>query len=165
MPNRIDLGTHEDLAMHVRGTYVDVIEEGYELIPDVYEYLTRYPLKQSDLDAVESVGICGDALVYFYPFPAWDGEGEEFDVHSLEGIERCVNLRLLHVIQKAPLDLAPLRFLAKLERLQLEWREFTNARVLLEIPSLRELRCRPAVLDDPRVPELLRARGVTVSEN
>jgi hypothetical protein len=166
VPRRIDLGTAEELAMHVRGKYVDVNEEGYELIPDVYDYLTRYPLTQPDLEAIESLGLCGDADIYFYPFPAWDGEGDDFEARSLAGIERCVNLRELHLRQNAELDLAPLRSLRNLSRLNLEWRLFRNCRVLLELPGLREFRFSgPGVLDDPRVPELLRSRGVTVSES
>jgi len=45
----IDLGTAEDLAMHVLGRYVDLNREGYELLTAVYDFLVRYPLTPAHL--------------------------------------------------------------------------------------------------------------------
>lgn len=95
---RLDLGTPQALADHVFKRHVDLDEEGYALLQPVYKYLARYPLSQEQLDAVTRLTFDGGLNIYTYVYPFWDGESDEFDIHSFAGIEHCRNLREVQVI-------------------------------------------------------------------
>jgi hypothetical protein len=60
----IDLGTPQQLASHVLGRRVDLEKDGYELIPEALDYLTRYPLSDVQLAAVEWIEFDGGAAIY-----------------------------------------------------------------------------------------------------
>lgn len=94
----IDLGTRRELAEFVLKRPFDVDREGYSLLRPVYDYLVRFPLTKTHLDAVEMIVFDGGNLIYSYIWPFWDGESTEFDVQHIEGIELCQNVREIHAI-------------------------------------------------------------------
>jgi hypothetical protein len=159
----ITLGAREKLAESVLGPDYDEDEDGYALLKPVYDYLTRFPLTASHLTAVEELIFDGGNEIYPYAFPFWDGETDEFDIRSLEGIGQLANLRSIHVISLlADADLAPLAGLTQLKQLSLDHGPYQNGQALLELPSLKSLSCGKAAFADPALIEALRARGVTL---
>jgi hypothetical protein len=111
----IDLGTNEELFMHVRGRYVDMAEEEYEMAADVYDFLARYPLTAGELASVEQLWLNATSDIIEFVWPKFDGETEEFHVRSFAGIEQCPNVREVEVIVDTQIDCTPLLALAKLE--------------------------------------------------
>jgi hypothetical protein len=158
----LDLGSYEDLASFVLKRPVDLNKEGYALIPELYDYLARYPLSEADLAKVESVTFDGGNEIYSYCFRFWSGETEEFDVKSLEGIAHCPNLRSLiciAVIEK--LDVAQLVGLTRLEEISLA-EVCVNTHRLLDLPALKKLEFHKDVITDPTLLAQLRAKGVEI---
>lgn len=94
----IHLGHPSELAEYVLNRPFNVEEEGYALLKPVYDYLVRYPLTQQHLNGVEMIIFDGGNSIYPYIWPFWDGETNEFDVESIDGIELCQNVREIHVI-------------------------------------------------------------------
>ncbi|MDA8061190.1 MAG: hypothetical protein M0T80_01955 [Actinomycetota bacterium] len=93
----LDLGSHQQLAEHVLARPVDFDAEGHEPIPEIFDYLTRYPLGPALLDSVTFLDFCGSHDIYTYVHYFWDGE-EAFEVTSLEGIGHLAKLERLHVV-------------------------------------------------------------------
>lgn len=79
----VDLGTPEQLATHVLGRPVDLEEEGYDLIPETLDYLTRYPMADELLAAVEEIVLDGGDTVYPFAWYFCGGEEPVFDVTNL----------------------------------------------------------------------------------
>jgi hypothetical protein len=158
----IDLAGYEDLASFVLKRPVDLEKEGYELIREAYAYLVRYPLTDADLALVETLVFDGGNDIYPYCFRFWSGETKEFDVRSVEGIDRCINLRSINciaVIEK--LDIAQLLGLPKLEEIKLP-QTCINPQRLLDLPALKKLAFHEGAIADPILLARLRAKGVTV---
>jgi hypothetical protein len=159
----LDLGRYEDLAEFVLKRPVDLEQEGYALIREAYDYLVRYPLTETDLARVESVTFDGGNEIYSYCFRFWDGETGEFDVGSIKGIARCLNLRSIYCIALIEeLDVADLVSLAKLEELDLPER-CVNPQRLLDLPVLKKLSFHEGVISDEALLARLRAKGVAVT--
>lgn len=157
----VDLGNADELAMHVLQRCVNLEAEGAQLIPEIYDYLLRYPLSEEQLARVQSLCFDGGLDIYFLIWPRWDGETDEFSVRSLSGIERCPNLRKLSenaLTEK--LDLRPLQGLKQLQELELAGRH-DHGEVLLELPALGAFRCFEGDVD-PELLDALRAKGVAV---
>jgi uncharacterized protein DUF6892 len=168
--DEIDLGKPEHLAEHVLQRRVNLEDEGYDLIPEAYEYLVRYPLDAELLAKVRRLYFgTGSFVDYVYPF--WDGETDEFNVRSLEGIEHCVNLEEIHA---GPLldriDLRQILALPRLRHLEMS-SEIQNLDALIEMPALEvcqlmgnEVYAEVMTPGHPtrRIMETLKARGVKV---
>ncbi len=108
----IDLGDVEQFLSAVTGRAVEVEKEGYEKSQAAYDYLVRYPLDQALLDKVTSLVLDGGNSIYPYIWRFWDGETDDFNIHSLEGIETLRNLKRVQFIALADpgrIDLSPLR--------------------------------------------------------
>jgi hypothetical protein len=169
----IDLGTPQQLAEHVLKRKVDLDDEGYDPIPEAYEYLARYPLDPDLLAQVNSLIFDAGTGIVEYAWRFWTGEGGKFDVHSLEGIEHCVNLEEIDVVallSSDEIDLRQLALLSKLRRIDVSV-ELRHLEVLLEMPALRQVALRGnEIYDDVMKPghpsrlimEKLKARGVRV---
>ena len=160
--DNLDLAGYEDLASFVLKRPVDLEKEGYALIREAYDYLARYPLTDADLALVETLVFDGGNDIYPYCYRFWDGETKEFDVRSIEGIARCVNLRsiiCIAIIEK--LDIAQLVSLAKLEEIKLP-QTCVNPQRLLDLPALKKLTFHEGALADPFLLARLRAKGVTI---
>lgn len=85
----IELGTPAELAMHVLKRHVNLEKEGYALIPELYDYLSRYPLNASLLDQVESLSFDGGNALCRYIWYFFDGETDIFKPLRLDGLEHC----------------------------------------------------------------------------
>jgi hypothetical protein len=55
--------------------------------------------------------------------PQWDGEDEQFDLRSLDGIEHCVNLEILDLDAVDVKNVGPIAKLTKLRELRLSFRD------------------------------------------
>ena len=157
----LDLGTPYELAAHVRGKRVDLEEEGYALMPDVYDYLARYPLSEGQLAAVETVSFDHfDVCTYAWYF--WGGETGEFEIASLAGLEHCVNLKTFFgLTTPGATDLQVLGPLQRLERVVLEPGQYVHADVLLGLRELREVKLFEGSLDAALI-DALRVKGASV---
>lgn len=159
----IQLGPRDKLARHLIGSSYDEERDGYKLLKPVYDYLVRYPLAAADLARVEDIVFDGGNEIYAYAFPFWDGETDEFDVHSLEGIALLSNLRRLHVISLLlDTDLARLAGLSELAQLSLGHGPYQNGKSLLQLPKLNSVSCGENAFSDPSVIPALGARGVAL---
>ena len=159
----IELGTPEDLCMHVLGRYVDLEREGHDFMPACRDYLVAYPLTSAQLQAVGSLCLDGGLEIYRYMSYHWDGESDGFDVRSLQGIEHCVNLREFDInAMCGSLDLTPLRGLPALETLGLSCGPHDGEDALLALPQLKTFTCFDDTLRDPSIRSALESRGVRV---
>ena len=156
----IDLGSERKLASDLMGT-----DDRSRFRKPVYDYLVRYPLTANQLAVVEELVFDTDNDIYFYVFPNWRGDGNEFDVESLEGIEQLSNLRSVNLISMlADDDLSHLAGLAKLEILRLPPMRFRNAPALLSLPRLKTLDCfADSSQPDATITAALEVKGVKVT--
>jgi uncharacterized protein DUF6892 len=157
----IDLGSERKLASDLMGP----TDDRSRFRKPVYDYLVRYPLTVDQLGVVEELVFDSDNDIYFYVFPNWGGDGNAFDVESLEGIEQLPNLRSVNAISMlADDDLSHLAGLAKLEILRLPPMRFRNAPALLALPRLKTLDCfADSSLPDATITAALEAKGVKVT--
>ena len=159
----IHLGPRQKLAAHILGPGYDEDQDGYFLLKPVYNYLVRYPLTSNHLAAVTSIEFDGGSTIYNYPFPFWNGEDGEFDVGSLEGIERLINLQRIDIISLLnDSDLSRLDALKQLEHVDLDGARYQGGDALLELPALKSVTCSSWSFSDPGLIPALRARGVEV---
>lgn len=159
----IHLGPRKKLAEHILGPGYDEDQDGYDLLRPVYDWLVRFPLTANHLAAVTSIELDGGSEIYTYPFPFWSGEDGEFDVNSLEGINRLFNLKSIEIIALLNnYDLQHLAGLKNLEHLGLDPSRYEHGEVLLQLPALNSLTCSSGAFEDPGIIPALRARGVAV---
>jgi hypothetical protein len=159
----IHLGPRKKLAEHILGPGYDEDQDGYDLLKPVYDYLARYPLTANHLAAVTSIDFDGGNEIYTYPFPFWSGETDEFEVASLDGVERLINLRRIEIISLlTDLDLSRLATLKQLEHVGLDPGQYQNGEALLQLPALKTLTCSASAFSDRSVIPALKARGVAV---
>ena len=165
----INLGTPEELAEHVLQRMVDLEDEGYDLIPEAYEYLTRYPLTPELLAKVRSLSIGVPVRIFRYAWYFRYGREEEFRVRSLHGIEQCINLERIDV-SLDDFDFRRLLAFPRLRRIEVEG-DLRNLDALLQMPALRQVALRGnEIYNDVMKPghpsrlimEKLKARGVRV---
>jgi len=157
----IDLAEPQALADAVLSQHVDLGRDGYHFIREAYDYLVRYPLTDADLAQVESITFDGGAPIYRYCFYYWDGTTPEFDIASVEGIARCVNLRRFEYISMLnAVDIDHLVGLAKLADVSLPG-DCRHADGLLELPALKSLSFHEGAVDE-RLIARLKQRGVAV---
>ncbi len=168
----LDLGGDtDDLTEHVLGRPYDFEEEGYDLTPEVLDYLFRYPLTPDLLRKVEYLPFDGGNEIYAKIWPFWDGETEDFDVRGLRGIANCPNIRSLDVHSMVmSVDIADLAGLAKLEELGIGV-AVSNLNAVRDLPALRKLSIyNDRIYDEVMTPgspsrvlmEDLKANGVEV---
>ncbi|KPN62467.1 hypothetical protein AKJ29_00565 [Aliiroseovarius crassostreae] len=136
----IDLGESSDFLSWVLDQPVsDPWDLGFGIIQPAYDYLARYPLGQSLLDEVETLSFDGGLEIYFYVSPTWDGETEDFDISSFEGLQHLRNLRVFEASSMIPeLDLNLLAGFDKLEVIE-GGVPVSNTEALLAMPTLRSV--------------------------
>ena len=158
----IDLGLPQDLAEFVLRRPVDLEKDGYEPIREAYDYLARYPLGAAELAKVEALNFDGGNPIYRHFYYFWDGEVRDYDVTSVRGITRCINLREFnHASMLKHFDAAHLVGLNHLETLSFEC-ECRNPKRLLELPALKWLTFHRAAIDDPALITTFKRRGIAV---
>lgn len=136
----IDLGGEVGFFSWVMDKPVtDPWDLGFGIIQPAYDYLVRYPLDQNLLDKVETLSFDGGLEIYFYVSPTWDGETDDFDISSLEGLEFLRNLRVFAAASMIPeLDLNLLVGLDQLEVIG-GGVPVLNTEALLTLPKLRSV--------------------------
>jgi hypothetical protein len=158
----IDLGRPRDLAEFALRRSVDLEREGYEPIREAYDYLVRYPLGEDDLAQVEALNFDGGNPIYRHFYYFWDGEVRDYDVASVKGITRLVNLREFnHVSMLKEFDAAHLVGLNQLETLSFEC-DCRNPERLLELPALKWLTFYRSAITDDALIATFRQRGIAV---
>ena len=157
----LDLGAPQDLADFVLARHMDLGREGYHLIREAYDYLLRFPLTDTDLARVEAITFDSGNEIYPYCYYDWGGSTSDFDIASVEGIVRCINLRsFFYVSMLDALDVDHLVGLKKLADICLPG-DCRHADGLLELPALRTLSFFTGTIDDKLIARL-KQRGVAV---
>ena len=116
-------------ALHDLGYYVEEAEriseenedwdDDHEAIPAVLEFYEQLDVNPAYLKEIEGLYPDGGDLAYQYATIAWDGEDEQFDISSLEGIEYLENLKVFapsSMITMQGVDYSPLLACKKLEK-------------------------------------------------
>ena len=116
-------------ALHDLGYYVAEVEEikaankdwdqNYQPIPAVLDYYRNLVIDPEYLAEIDAIQPDGGDLCYFYIFNVWDGEDNQFDITSIEGIEQLANLELFDpfsMIAEEGLDYTPLLACHKLQK-------------------------------------------------
>jgi hypothetical protein len=159
----IELGQPEELARFVLGREVDLDTEAEEVFPQMYDYLTRYPLTRAQIESVRELAFDGGNEIYQLAWYLWDGESDEFNITTLAGIEKCVNLTEFNECTMVDnCDLAYLVPLQKLTTVSLNECEHRNGAALLELKNLRSLACFESSFPDPQVLKSLEAKGIAI---
>ncbi|TKT75804.1 hypothetical protein XW59_018355 [Aquamicrobium sp. LC103] len=136
----IALGEPPKLAEHLLGRSFDVATEGYRLVPEVLDYLARYPLDSQKLATLETLNLDGGSTIYHHIWHFWHGEDDTFEVASLGGIENCANLRELGVAGiLSPVDIGLLTPLRQLSDLYIGT-GVSNIAALRDLPALASVR-------------------------
>ncbi|MBQ7410912.1 MAG: hypothetical protein IJW20_05990 [Clostridia bacterium] len=68
-----------------------------EMCMSLYNYLKNLVISDEDLAKIEKMYFDGGSQIYQDLAPSWDGESKIFDVTSIEGIERLVNLKKIDI--------------------------------------------------------------------
>ena len=131
-------------------------------IREAYDYLARYPLGDAELAKVEALNFDGGNPIYRHFYYFWDGEVRDYDVTSVNGIARCVNLREFnHVSMLKHFDAAHLVGLNQLETLSFEC-DCRNPERLLELPALKWLTFYRPAIGDTSLIATFKQRGIAV---
>jgi hypothetical protein len=148
----LDLGTPEDLASHVLGRDVDLEDEGYDLMPEVLEYLACYPLTKEMLAQVGSIRFDGGNKLYRFAWYFWGGAADTFEVSDMGGIELCPNVTSVSATSMIDrLDIRKLTPLARLTHLSIST-AFDNLEALPDLKALKQLR----LLDNKTYADVMR---------
>lgn len=128
-----------------------------------HDYLLRYPLTHEHLTAVESLCFDGGSEIYRHIWPGWDGEGGDFDVRALDGLELLPNLRDFYDIAMLHVDdFRALTAMPNLQWLRLAPDTRVPADIVLSLPSLKLYTCYSSTPHDPALLAALKARGVRI---
>ncbi|WP_244835003.1 hypothetical protein [Clostridium sp. BJN0001] len=74
--------------------YVDTYDDdGFECILEMTYFFENLKLTKEDLSLVTELCFDGGEDIYFMIMPNWDGESEEFNVKSVGGFEKLLNLK------------------------------------------------------------------------
>lgn len=68
-----------------------------EMCMSLYNYLKELVISDEDLAKVKRMYFDGGSQIYQDLAPSWDGESKIFDVISIEGIEKLVNLKKIDI--------------------------------------------------------------------
>lgn len=134
----MDLGYFEDEASEAQDS--DEETEDFEAIPAVMEFYRDLELGPELLARVTSLTPDGGDAVYEYATHVWDGEDDQFDVSSIEGIEQLVNLERFAPAAMLPskgIDFTPLLGCKKLKTVDMTFaaKSAENDRVRAELTA------------------------------
>lgn len=114
-------------VLHEKGYYVKEVQRikqnaGFNdpnvPIQDVATYYRQLEIPQKYLNEITHLSLDGGDCVYQYITTEWDGEDDQFDIGSIEGAERLVNLKKfdpIAMVQQNSLDFSPFLKCANLE--------------------------------------------------
>ena len=136
----IRLGRPPQLTEHVLSRMFDIEREGYRPVPEVLDYLARYPLDRQTLAALRTLEIDGGSSIYHHIWHFWHGEDDTFDVRSLDGIENCPNIQEISIASMlSSVDVSLFRPLQHLANLYLGV-SVDNISAMLDMPALKSVR-------------------------
>ncbi|MGM7680603.1 DUF6892 domain-containing protein [Cytobacillus sp. Hm23] len=102
----------EDDLQKLEERFVDNYEwyEDNPPIPELMQYFSELVLEESDLNSITELVFDGGNEIYAsYLKPDWDGDDDIFDVKSIEGYQKLVNLKTVYAIGMVDEDvLAPM---------------------------------------------------------
>ncbi len=171
---KIDIGHQAELVAHLRrhGTPSPAPAlEDPRLIPDVYDYLARYPIAPDQLAAVKRLHLIDLTPAAFSPAYRGQMRFGSFPIRTLEGIGHCPNIEEIRVLAlMTSVDLDQLAALPKLSRV-MSIIPVKNLDALLRMPALTDCSFQNKRLFDEvttpghpsrKLMETLKARGVKV---
>ena len=135
-----DLGHYDTEAKAIHERYYNASDFSYKPIPEVLAFYQDLVIPQEILDKIEHLIPDGGDLCYVYLMHNWDGEDEQFDINSIEGIELLSNLQSfdpIRMINLEGIDYSPLLACKKLESVNPEFAAENpeNDKVLAELES------------------------------
>ena len=164
---KFDIGAFFKKYMHKE--YDDFADYNYEAIERVEYYLQGLKLSKYPLKKIERLSWAASSDMVFHIWNQYDGEDDYFQIHSLEGIGICPNLKEIFIeYQWSVTDITPLSALKKLEELTVFSGKITvdSLKPLLELPALKKVRLEDIRFkDQPETDEVvvqLKGKGVTV---
>lgn len=120
----------------------------YKLIPEVMMYIQSLDLSK-EYHQIKSIWMDGGNQVYLYTFRTWDGEDNQVDINSFEGIELLENLENIDMVAcyNPSIDFNPLLKLKNLNQISGLYfdHELKNNPTL--IPVFEELSKRGVTID------------------
>lgn len=96
----------------------------YTPVPEVMAYYASIEIPDAQLASITSLQPDGGDLAYMNAMIVWDGEDEQFDISSLEGIEHLVNLEVfapIAMMAEDGVDYRPLLGCKKLKRVDMSF--------------------------------------------
>lgn len=118
-----DLGYYNEEAKKIKDENSDWDQDNIP-IPAVVEYYKNLNIDPKHLAEIESFQPDGGDLCYQYLFKVWDGEDNQFDISSIEGIENLTNLKSfepISMVNENGLDYSPLLLCENLETVSSEF--------------------------------------------
>jgi hypothetical protein len=118
-----DLGYYNEEAIKIQQANAHW-DEDYKPIPAVLDFYKNLDINPQFLLEIESLYPDGGDLCYDYLFNVWDGEDNQCDISSIEGIENLPNLKIfdpISMISEKGIDFAPLLKCNKLETVSTEF--------------------------------------------
>jgi hypothetical protein len=118
-----DLGYYNEEATDIQKSNADWGHDN-EPIPEVLDFYKNLEIDSDFLNEIEFLYPNGGDLCYEYLFNVWDGEDNQFDISSIEGIENLQNLKIfdpISMISDKGIDFSPLLKCEKLETLSSEF--------------------------------------------
>ncbi len=162
-----------ELYMKIYGHDWDPISK-YNHLPqkEIEDFFYLYPVDDTILQDLQELNIEVGNIIYHLIWNQWNGENNYFHITSLDGIEKCKNLKKIYIeyLWNAN-DLSPLRELDHLESLVIySWGNNLNSlKPLLEIDSLRQISLEGLVLKNrneaQQVIDKLKENGVEIDVN
>lgn len=147
-------------------------EYGGQPSKEIESFFLNLEIPKEELESITHITFDADNSVYTYIIQDVVGWFEEcFTVHSLDGIENCINLKSISFGSiTTNVNLQPLTQLKFLESISLEWYNAVNYKALLHIPNLKKLEvCNPTCFGKTNKEELskiikeLEQKGIFVS--
>ena len=123
-----ELGYYNDEADAIKDENLDW-DEDYKPIPAMVEFYRNLKIKPEYLEEIEDFQPDGGDLCYQYLFNVWDGEDNQFDIKSIEGIGALKNLKSfdpISMIHEDGLDYGPILECKNLEFVNMEYRNDDN---------------------------------------
>ncbi len=117
-----DLGYYNEELENIKKDNLDW-DEDYKPIPAVLEFYKNLKIDQKYLDEIEELQPDGGDLCYQYLFNVWDGEDDQCNIKSIEGIENLRNLKSFEpnsMINENGIDFTPILGCLKLENVAME---------------------------------------------
>jgi hypothetical protein len=130
------LGFFKEEAGKIKDENYNPEDYSDEPIVEVYEYYKNLEIGQELLDKIECLRPDGGDYAYDYMMNNWDGEDNQFDIHSIDGIDKLQNLKEFYPISMVDkIDYSPLLGLKKLEKVNIDWMADTpeNKKVVKEL--------------------------------